>query len=60
MTAIAFTVKDMPRSELTCEHCYSKYVIFRHKGSMRGNGHVKHLWCYRCKDVTAHTEVQST
>ena len=57
---LAFSVKEMSRSELYCENCNEKFIIFRKRGNLRGNGHIKHVWCYRCKDVTAHTEVQST
>ena len=57
---IAFAVRDMGRSELYCENCDTKFVVFRKRGSLRGNGHIKHVWCHRCKSVTPHIEVQST
>lgn len=57
---IAFMVANSTRSELICTRCGAKFVVFRDRGSMRGNGHVKHLWCHQCQEVTEHTEVQST
>ena len=60
MTALAFSAKSMSRSEMYCERCQSQFVIFRKKNELRGNGHIKHMWCYRCKSITPHIEVQST
>lgn len=43
-------------SYLICEECGSTFPIPRKRYQLRKRGHVKHLWCYRCKKVTAHIE----
>ncbi|WP_423337714.1 hypothetical protein [Neobacillus sp. 19] len=30
--------------------------MFRLKGNQKKDGHIKHLWCYRCKGMQAHVE----
>ena len=60
MGAIAFAVANMGRSELYCENCNTIFPLYRHKNRLRGNGHIKHVWCYKCREYTAHVEVQST
>lgn len=41
---------------LICSVCDNVYPMFRHKGKQKKDGHIKHLWCYRCKETTAHIE----
>lgn len=43
-------------SYLICEECGGTFPIPRKRHQLRKRGHVKHLWCYRCKKVTAHIE----
>lgn len=44
-------------SNLVCECCETVFPVPRKKSGRRGKGHVKHLWCYKCKDVKAHIEL---
>lgn len=44
------------KSNLFCEKCGSTFPIMRQKGYGREKGHVKHVWCIKCKEVTAHLE----
>lgn len=43
--------------ELKCGICGNKQIIPRRKNKNRSIGHIKHLWCYICKDLTAHCEI---
>lgn len=45
--------------ELFCTQCGSVFPIPRRKARLRENNHIKHIWCYKCKRVTAHTERSS-
>jgi len=42
---------------LRCNDCGNLFPIHRRKGRTRGYGHTKHLYCYRCRQVTAHTDL---
>ena len=46
------------QTKLVCG-CGEVFTIFRKKGRQRRDGHIKHLWCIRCKARTAHTEDNS-
>lgn len=41
---------------LICSECGNVFPIFRKVNKLKKDGHIKHLWCYKCKDVTAHIE----
>jgi len=43
-------------SDLRCQACGSRYVVYRKKGRLRPRGHIKHLWCIVCKERTPHIE----
>jgi len=51
-----------PRStsqvELECSECGNRAFIWRRRGKLKEKGHVKHLWCMRCQERTAHVEVR--
>lgn len=41
----------------TCEGCTAnKIQLPRKKGDMREKGHIKTMWCYKCKKETDHIE----
>lgn len=44
------------RIELVCLNCGNIDTIQRVKCS-KGFGHIKDLWCYKCKNVTKHYEI---
>lgn len=46
-------------SNLTCECCGSKFPIPRKRTQRRPDGHIKHLWCIKCKIETAHVEIRN-
>ena len=43
-------------SDLRCKCCDNLFPIPRRKGNRRASGHIKHLWCIRCKERTEHVE----
>ena len=49
-----------PRSfvitNLKCEKCGTVFQIPRIKGQIRSKGHIKHVWCFKCKEITAHRD----
>ena len=46
------------RTELVCLQCGNIVVIHRIISHKRCVGHIKDLWCYKCKDTTKHYEIQ--
>jgi len=44
------------RSTLRCDICGTTKEIVRPGGQRRAQGHVKHTWCHKCRDRTAHIE----
>lgn len=43
-------------SILFCVDCGNAFPIQRRSGRGRKRGHIKHLWCIRCKRVQPHSE----
>jgi hypothetical protein len=43
-------------STLVCRDCGSKFPIPRKSCSLRERGHIKDLWCYKCKRVAKFVE----
>jgi len=41
---------------LECENCKNVVTIQRRLSKMHGHNHVKHMYCYKCKQVTPHIE----
>jgi hypothetical protein len=54
MAAGSYT-KTVP-AYLECECCSTVTTIRRKTGKVKEREHVKHMYCYKCKEVTAHTE----
>ena len=48
--------KAVMRKYLRCSECDAVMPIYRRKSSNRPNGHIKDLWCYKCKNETKHVE----
>lgn len=46
----------MPWSFMECPRCHERFQIYRKPGKRRKKGHVKHMWCWKCKAVTPHRE----
>jgi Fe2+ or Zn2+ uptake regulation protein len=43
-------------NHLKCEKCGSVMPIPRKRGEKREKNHLKHLWCYKCKETTEFRE----
>jgi hypothetical protein len=43
---------------LKCDCCGNVNPIFRKKSKQRDKGHLKHMYCYKCKEIKAHLEVK--
>ena len=41
---------------LECEVCKNIATIRRKRHKMRENNHTKHMYCFKCKETTAHIE----
>lgn len=46
----------MITTNLKCEECSNIFNIPRKHGEKRDRGHIKHIWCYKCKKETAHKD----
>ena len=38
---------------LICSVCETKFPIARRSGKLHKSGHVKHMWCFKCKKEVA-------
>ncbi|MBQ4263130.1 MAG: hypothetical protein IJB83_02660 [Bacilli bacterium] len=41
---------------LKCLKCANVQTIRRRKSRLKKDGHIKHLWCWKCKERTKHLE----
>lgn len=46
----------METSKLICEECGGSMLIPRKRGQRREQGHIKHMYCYKCKKTTGFIE----
>ena len=46
-------------STLECPVCGEKFTVPRRKGRQRSVGHIKDIWCPRCKSIRKFTEYGS-
>ncbi len=44
-------------TRLRCTECGAVFILWRLQSRRRAEGHVKHLWCFCCQEVTAHREL---
>lgn len=50
------SARRVVQTSLYCSECGNKASIFRRKNRRKSFGHIKDLWCYKCKKVTKHIE----
>jgi hypothetical protein len=50
-------IKRTVRKYLRCIECGEVFVIYRRIGHNRKKNHIKNLYCYKCKKVTQHREL---
>jgi hypothetical protein len=43
---------------LECEVCENVVTIHRKRSKMKEKNHLKHMYCYKCKEVTGHVEIK--
>lgn len=51
-------LKSFIASTMICQDCKSIQMLNRPKSKTRELGHIKHLYCIKCRSVTAHLEVR--
>ena len=52
------SVRKVSMSAFYCQKCGDKIILPRKKNLRRERGHVKHIYCIKCKEVTPHNEVR--
>lgn len=50
-------MKKIIPAYLKCNECGNQTTIQRRKDNLKEVGHTKHMHCYKCKTITAHTEI---
>lgn len=43
-------------SNLVCNKCGNAFKVPRKRAKKREEGHIKHMYCIKCKEITAHIE----
>lgn len=49
---------QMKQVKLRCAVCGNETFIWRKGSKLKEKGHVKHLWCVKCRYRTPHVEVR--
>jgi hypothetical protein len=39
-----------------CEKCGNKMIAYKKTSHGTSQGHIKHMWCYKCMERTAHIQ----
>ncbi|WXX02939.1 ribosome associated inhibitor A [Staphylococcus phage LJLAME001] len=52
--------QKMFHSNLVCSKCGNTFTVPRKRAQRREEGHIKHLYCIKCKCTTAHIEDNRT
>lgn len=39
-----------------CSICGNKAIAYKKSAHQTAQGHIKHLWCYKCMECTAHIQ----
>jgi len=55
----ASDVSGMVQKHLKCGVCDEVFPIWRKANRNKSDGHVKHLYCVRCREITAHVELNT-
>lgn len=50
--------REIVPTTLECKDCGNVQEIQRKRGSMKKEGHIKSLWCFKCKSTTYHKELK--
>ena len=50
-------VKKLVEKRLKCTVCGNVDTIQRTNHRNRETGHIKHIYCFKCRDTTAHEEL---
>lgn len=50
--------RNMTLSTFVCEVCGAKIELPRRKGKQREVGHIKDIYCFKCKDTRKHDEIR--
>ncbi|AMQ66570.1 ribosome associated inhibitor A; zinc finger domain [Bacillus phage Shbh1] len=45
-------------THLKCPKCNNTQTIYRKRSKLRGKNHIKHMYCFQCKETTGHIEVK--
>ncbi len=45
------------QKSLKCRPCKNVQIIYRVRGNNRKRGHIKTIYCYKCKKKTPHIEL---
>lgn len=48
--------RKMTERVFKCPKCGNKVVAYKTTAHRTGEGHIKHMWCYKCMEQTAHIQ----
>lgn len=49
--------QTMIQTKLVCQKCNNIQIIYRKSSKRKEYGHIKTIWCYKCKQITNHFEI---
>lgn len=53
------TKRESVPAEAICRVCGQRNVFTRKASKRKKRGHIKHMWCISCEEVTDHVEVEA-
>lgn len=49
---------QVEQTRLECPECGSIMPIMRKRGKQKEEGHIKHMYCFKCKEVVGFVEIK--
>lgn len=48
--------QKMSERVFRCECCNNVQIAYKSQCHFTTKGHKKHMWCYKCREITAHIQ----
>jgi len=58
MSRYAKNIKRTVQSNFKCLECGAIIPLTRLRTRAKKDGHIKNIWCYKCKKTTKHKEIR--
>lgn len=49
--------RKVKERKFACDKCGNKVIAYKKSCHMTKEGHTKHMWCFKCMEITAHSQL---